>query len=309
MSIHRASAFASALLVVAAGCGGARARPSSGGDSALDAGSGADAGGGDPNGGPNGGIDPGAAPDCSERAKLVYLVDEANVLLSFAPATLAMTEIGTLRCPSSDPAATPFSMAVDRSATAWVLYSSGELFKVDTMTAACAPTTFAPDQHGFLNFGMGFVSDGVNTTAETLFVASDDAFTGGQSHLGTIAFPSLSLSVVGRIDGSPELTGTGDAKLWAFFPDIARPRIARLDKASGAESGVIPLDAIAGMPSAWAFAFWGGDFWVFLKRDTDTATQVHHVTAAGALSTVIRDAGRNIVGAGVSTCAPLQPIG
>jgi hypothetical protein len=58
---------------------------------------------------------------------------------------------------------------------------------------------------------------------------------------------------------------------------------------------------------AWAFAFWGGDFWIFLQRSQDTSTTVYRfVTATQTLSTVIANTGRTIVGAGVSTCAPLR---
>jgi len=63
---------------------------------------------------------------------------------------------------------------------------------------------------------------------------------------------------------------------------------------------------VQGNPSAWAFAFWGGDFYIFLKRDTDNSTNVWHLTAAGQVSKALNDTGRTIVGAGVSTCAPLM---
>ena len=53
----------------------------------------------------------------------------------------------------------PFSMGVDRSATAWVLYDSGELFRVDTTSLACTVTDVDVAQLGLLNFGMGFSTD------------------------------------------------------------------------------------------------------------------------------------------------------
>ena len=111
---------------------------------------------------------------------------------------------------------------------------------------------------------------------------------------------------LGSLKGTPELTGTGDAKLWGFFPSVAMPRVASLDKKTAAEGKVYALRTLAGNPSAWAFAFWGGDFWIFLKKDLDTSTQVYHLrTGTGQVASVIPNSGRTIVGAGVSTCAPI----
>src|SRR5262245_30783611 len=73
---------------------------------------------------------------CSDAAKLVYVVDENNTLSKFDPSTKTFMNIGTLNCPAQF-LATPFSMGVDRNAVAWVLYSSGELFRVDTSNLMC----------------------------------------------------------------------------------------------------------------------------------------------------------------------------
>jgi hypothetical protein len=248
-------------------------------------------------------VDPGVAPgDCTDGAKLVYVVDENNLLSSFDPTTLKFKDIGMLACPSQ-PGATPFSMGIDRNATAWVLYSSGELFQVDTKTANCKASKFTPGQQGFTQFGMGFVSNAAGSSDETLFASSTGL--GGGNQLGTIDMKTFNVKVVGALGGSPELTGTGDAKLWGFFPDAQMPRVAQIAKNSGAESNVFPLQAISGTPLAWAFAHWGGDFWIFLKRSGDPSTKVHHLRPAiKQLTTPLPNTGRTIVGAGVSTCAP-----
>jgi hypothetical protein len=255
-------------------------------------------------------IDPGSIDgsvnnDCPDQAKLVYVVDENNMLSSFRPDLLQFTNIGTLSCVAQF-GATPFSMAVDRSATAWVLYSSGELFQVSTTDASCTPTSFQPNQPGFGLFGMGFVSNAVGSNFETLFVAGADQIGTGTASLGTINMKNLVISRVGTVAGNPELTGTGDARLWGFFPEDANPRVTQIDKTSGNESNPYPVAIAAGTPMAWAFAFWGGDFWVFLQRDIDTSTKVYQVKGQGGAVTVpLPDTGRKIVGAGVSTCAPL----
>jgi hypothetical protein len=66
------------------------------------------------------------------------------------------------------------------------------------------------------------------------------------------------------------------------------------------------MSALAGTPTAWAFAFYGGDFWVFLQRDSDNSTNVWHLDGtSGAVTEALNDTGRTIVGAGESTCVPV----
>lgn len=58
------------------------------------------------------------------------------------------------------------------------------------------------------------------------------------------------------------------------FPDATSPRVEKINKASGSPVTTYPLTSIAGDPMEWAFALWGGDFWVFLQRTNDSATTV-----------------------------------
>jgi hypothetical protein len=215
---------------------------------------------------------------------------------------LSFTVIGVIHCPAQI-GATPFSMGVDKNAVAWVLYSSGEVFHVDTQTAQCSKTNFAANQNGFSTFGMGFVADAKGAHAEHLYVADT-----GLSQLGVMDPAKLVLQAVGGLNGTPELTGTGDATLWGFFPDVTLPHVAQLDKLTAKEGTTFQLNSLAGTPTAWAFAFWGGDFWIFLKRDLDTSTHVYHLTPAnGMVVDAVPNTGFSIVGAGVSICAPTGP--
>src|SRR5262249_21532829 len=148
---------------------------------------------------------------------------------------------------------------------------------------------------------------------ETLFIAG-----GGYSQVdrataqfGKIAFPARSVTALGSVSmGWPELTGTGDAQLWGFFPsETGIPRIAQLDKASGSDNAHHDLNMLSGRPSDWAFAFWGDAFYVFLRRAAETSTIVYNVRrSTGALSTFDTTPGYIIVGAGVSTCAPIVGV-
>ena len=111
-------------------------------------------------------------------------------------------------------------MAVDRRGVAYVLYDDGSLYRVSTATAACTATSFAVGQNGFQTFGMGFASD-FGGAAERLYV-SDNDFDGTLRGLGFIDTTTFKLSFVGPYGADirrSELTGTGDGRLFAFWPD------------------------------------------------------------------------------------------
>jgi hypothetical protein len=312
MRIRFASIVIAAFAIVAGGVAGA-------GCSSSDRGQRGDGGARDLGGG--GGGDLGMLPvdECSDAAKLIYLVDQNATLFSFAPNQMDITQsalvsVGSLSCPAGT-GARPFSMSVDRSGTAWVHYvlqspfggaGTPKIFKVSTQNAACMSTNFALS-NGFEQFGMGFASDVVNGSTETLYIAGGASSTGATAYLGKIDTSTLMTSRIAQVAGNPELTGTGDAKLWGFFPDSFSPRIAEISRSNAGESNEIPLPELAGDPAAWAFAFWGGDFWVFLQRTSETSTRVYRVTRSGMVTSYPLP-GRTIVGAGVSTCAPTTPI-
>ena len=152
------SSIAFVVPLVACGLACSASKDSGSGDNPLgggDSGVGFHLDGGD--GGFNGdGLDPDAGPtenDCPEDLKQIYVVTEGNDLYRFAPATLTFTRIGTLSCPSSG-FATPFSMAVQRNGTAWVLFNDGIIFHVSTKDASCGATAYVPGQNGYTTFGM-----------------------------------------------------------------------------------------------------------------------------------------------------------
>ncbi len=243
---------------------------------------------------------------CSAESKLIYVVDEGNVLSTFDPVTKQFNDKGALNCPASG-GATPFSMGIDRNAGAYVLFSSGELFKVDTGTLACTPTSWQPGGPSFslLVFGMGFSTDVAGGTTDSLYIAGGFGPTDPSSALNKLDVNTLSPTPVGTVQDWPELTGTGDAELWGFFPSETAPRIAKLDKTNGSAVQTFPLTTLAGMPMAWAFAFFGGDFYVFLMRANENSTTVHQVDGqTGQITGATPTNTRRIVGAGVSTCAP-----
>ena len=176
----------------------------------------------------------------------------------------------------------------------------------------CSSDLFTGGQQGFDEFGMGFVSNAAMSTDETLFIGGGSAV-GSASNLGTLDISTLMITKGMSLTGDPELTGTGLAELWGFFPvtgNNTMARVSKIDKTTAMESSQIPLTSLTGMASAWAFAFYGGDFYVFLASGSN-ATVVYHVTQNGGTQPVdmLDTKTRHIVGAGVSTCAPVTPIG
>lgn len=272
----------------------------------------APAGRGALDGGGNAGVDGGGGSTadaavgddgCSAAARLIYTIDKDLRLSAFDPSTRTFTDRGTLACPAAIEAK-PLSMAVNRAAIAYVLYNSGELFAVDTATLACTATTWDQDLRLY-SFGMGFSTDQAGGTAETLFIAGKDVLTGPPTMLARLDTSTFLATKLANLSGQPELTGTGTGELWGYFPSSVPPQLIRLDKATGAALQTYAITNPTGAPTSFAFAFWGGDFWVFLYRSTDTATSVYQLDgASGALVSTTSTTGRRVVGAGVSTCAP-----
>ena len=242
---------------------------------------------------------------CSDSAKLVYVVDENNTLSQFDPTTKTFHDLGQLNCPTAG--GMPFSMGVDRTATAWVLYDTGELFHVDTTAAGlpCTNTTWST-QLGLEQFGMGFSTDTAGGTTDTLFIAGGSSLImGTTSKLATLDTGSMAATNVGTVTGWPELTGNSNGELWGWFPDVSSPRVEKINKASGAPAMTFNEPTLAGQPTAWAFAYYGGDYWVFLMKDAEASTTVYQVDGTnGTIKGSTPTGTRVIVGAGVSTCAP-----
>lgn len=249
--------------------------------------------------------------DCTSAARLVYVLDESGKLSSFRPDTLTFDDIGTLDCPDTG---MPFSMAVDRQGTAWVLYNSGQIYGVSTEDAHCRTIARTPGSGGFSLFGMGFVALDGDAERDQLFIAGTpplDLSFDFSTALGVIEPAKVSTSRIGALDGdTPELTGTGDGKLWAFYARDTPRRLDRIDPNTAATLETHSLGSLeGGGSSAWAIAFWGGDFWLFLRAADATSTTVYRVDGKTfEQRPVLPDTGRGIVGAGVSTCAPLVVI-
>lgn len=272
---------------------------------------------------------------CSaDGVDLIYLVDQNYRLLSFDPRLIGQAGgpyrvIGNLSCPNPGTSlqpgggtATPFSMAVDRNAVAWVLYSSGKLYTVSTTDASCQATPFVPSQsvggQTWNLFGMGYVTDAAGGDTEKLWIGGGnvDAMTSGS--LGWIDSTTYAVNRVAAIgpsaEYSAEFTGLGDATLWAFFPDtVSMAFVQQIDKMTGQGVGsrlMFSLAAGGRQVQAWAFAQWGGTFYIFVTTvdilGGNPNAAVHAVNrSTGAHTIPLQNQQYVVVGAGVSTCAPV----
>ncbi len=264
--------------------------------------------------------------DASDTLIYVVTTDPSGTnyqILRFDPPSAQFTAIAPLVCP--DPYS-PFSMAVDRVGNAYVLYYAefqaiqgqvappGNVYRVNLNTGACAATTYVPNE-AFQSFGMGFARNDIGT-AETLFVATNNNSNEG-GVLGAIDETSLALTTVGAFSPpviKAELTGTGDGRLYAFWApggsETVGSAISEIDKGTArvVAQSLLPTVTQGG---GWAFAFWGGDFYLFTNPaglggtgNTESSVQ-RYDPVSGAVDT-IASYPQTIVGAGVSTCAPEQ---
>jgi hypothetical protein len=249
---------------------------------------------------------------CASGADLVYVASEERDLYSFDPTTVSFTLLGNIDCAQG---VYVNSMAIDRNATAWINYGDGSLWKADTHHPVCTATGFLPNQQGVGLFGMGFAAKSAGGSEDLLFI--DDLSGGG---LGYIDMSTMSLMRLGPFTGALanqdcELTGTSNASLFGFFAgsplgDAGAASVVALDPSSQGALSRWPLPTVD-TGSDWAFAAWGGDFYLFTadKYDmNDPFTTVSRFRPGdGTLTVLAQNIGFRVVGAGSSTCAPSAP--
>ncbi len=275
----------------------------------------------------NGGSSGSGTPGCSQAAKLVYVLGEDNAIWSFDPPTKQFTQLFTLNCqpPSDGNTWAPNSMAIDRNVVAWVNYvgskgltdKAGVVFKVDIMKQTCEPTpavTLTDSQ--WYRLGMGFSTDTAGGTTETLYVTGTgtSTTTPNSPGLGKIDTTTGTLTPIAQfgmdatLSGqSAELTGTGDARLFGYFTTKPNVRVAQIDPAT---ANILSDQALAGVtpPAAWAFSFWGGAFYLYAAGQFGKSHVIYYNPTTQAVDTMyVPNTGIIIVGAGVSTCAPIMP--
>jgi hypothetical protein len=244
--------------------------------------------------------DPAPDDDCEDTEDLIYVLSrDDGQLYTFDPEARAFTALGRVSCGTSQ---TPGSMSVDRTGTAYVRYADNSVYALDLATMACAPTGYSDRASGFDSFGMGYATDSNDTWRDQLYVANED-------QLGVLDTGTWTIQNVGRMASQSELTGNSDGELWAFLPLEQPAEIVQLDLDSAA---VLTTLRLPGFPDpgdidTFAFATWGGAFYVFVREyGMGSSTDVYEVDGSGVMSKILVDVGFDVVGAGVSTCAPSE---
>jgi len=251
----------------------------------------------------------GLAP-CDPEDLFVYLVTSEKDFYRYDPASAEVKLVGTLDCPIDG---SPFSMGVSRLGVAYVVYRPntlgatppGVLFMVNVENAACQKTTFQPNQHDFKLFGMGFALDD-DGKGETLYVAESGESGANSLGLASIDLSSYVLTPIGPFSQNPgnrvELTSSDDGKLWGYILDPAGNGgyVAHIDKHTAAVLALTPV--AAGNDHAFAFAHWGGDFYVFTSP-SGGPTKVTRYSPTDGSTKVVASIAKTVVGAGVSTCS------
>ncbi len=255
-------------------------------------------------------------PDtCSDAAKYIHVVDGNGVLYRFNPqlqSNQAFIKVGPIGCAGGS----PNSMAISRQGVAYLdmgTFVKGQwvcksISKVSILDGSCQGTTaFQCGDLGFGQFGMGFSSNSPGSLDETLYIGSGD-----NSLVGSVDINTGSVAKVGPWPNlTPEFTGNAKAELWAFVPGQTST-VVQLDKTN---AQVLTKYQLTQLPSlsqgngyAYAFAFWGGDYYIFyFIQGVDNSTNVWKLKTDGSLTEFIHDTGLQVVGAGVSTCAPTVP--
>jgi hypothetical protein len=293
-----------------AGGGGASGPGSGGMSTSASTASGSSAGGGGVGGGSGTGTastgSGGGGGGCIAGTDLVYVFAQEGGIFTFNPPTKVFNHLANPQCTGG----TPNSMAIDRQLIAWLNYIGG-IYTFDLKNPQNGCQKFMNLAGQWQQIGMGFSTDVSGGTAETLYV---DSIGGGGlgkvDMVNKVIIPIGTFSNDSNLQGqSCELTGTGDASLYGYFTTFPNVRVAQIDKTT---SNIISDNVLMGVspPSDWAFSFWGGDFYLYAApgtNQTGNSSVIHYTPSTGAVDpTYVADVGFHIIGAGVSTCAPLS---
>jgi hypothetical protein len=267
-----------------------------------------------------GGEEPCACPDIEVPLDDgIFVLSDDSELWKFFPENNTFQMLGAFNCNGNNSA---FSMAVDRLGFAWVMLNNpqGDIFKIDvTQPNNCIDPGYNPGQMGFEYFGMAFVSNNEFDQCDSLYGNTFDGFGGFSEGPNVGDFinlnpETLQITPISKSNfNGAEMTGTGDGRVFSFGG--VPSKLIERDKANGAVLSTFPLNQLP-LTNAFAFAFFGGDFYFFTEADGNPfVSKVTHLDYDDSdndgmqeLTTVVNAGPIRIVGAGVSTCAPFVPM-
>ncbi|MDC0716036.1 hypothetical protein [Nannocystis bainbridge] len=248
----------------------------------------------------------------------IFVLSDDAELWKYYPESNTFTMLGSFSCGGMT---NTFSMAVDRLGFAWVMLNNpaGDIWKIDvTDPGNCIDPGYNPNQQGIGYFGMAFVSNSQFDQCDRMYGNSFDGFGGFSEgpNFGdflSVDPDSLLIDIISPTDfNGAEMTGTGDGRVFSFGG--VPSKLVERDKDSGAVIDTFPLQNLP-LTNAFAFAFFGGDFYFFTESANPLVSKVTHLDYDDSdmdgqqqLTTINMAAPIRIVGAGVSTCAPFAPM-
>ncbi len=259
---------------------------------------------------------PWSAGDCPMATQFVYVValDDGpaahSTLYRYWPPTNVFTKVGVPVCGGGPVQA--LSMGIDRHAMAWI-EAPPSVFRVDLTTGECTDSGFmgtAP----LAEFGMAFTADGTAPDHERLFLAEgifpDPSEPSPVRTLGWLDTATITTHVVGTAPmANTDLSGTGDGRLFAFEKTKTQSwsNLVELDPKTAAILSKTPLPGVA-IGNNWAVAAWGGAVYLFTDSATTGTAVARYSPTTGKVDWMPgAPVAFHVIGAGVSTCAPITP--
>lgn len=231
-------------------------------------------------------------PDARGPASPPYILilTEGKGLYRYMPLSRTFVKLAQVGCPVS-PQQQPNSMAVDHHGVSWLNYhpayaADRVLFKVNAKITSCTHTAFSAAKTNFTAFGMAFVPDGPAGNTEKLYIVGHSAQK-NPYQLAVVDTQKLTVKVIGKIDyytPSPELTGTPNGELYAYYPGTVNEMVVQLDKQTGKKLKVWKLAGLPTVNNSFHFVYWRGHFYIFtstyqnswVKRLDPTTGKVEH---------------------------------
>ncbi|MBC8072982.1 MAG: hypothetical protein IAG13_31960, partial [Deltaproteobacteria bacterium] len=188
---------------------------------------------------PDGGMTPlldvgsvGPAFECeSDIGDYMFLLDLDGGLHRFSPGSLEIESLGPPDCEHGGAGA--MALTVDRDGLLWAMMAPGgvrAIYTIDPVTLDCALTDFVDPlaESNISVNSLAFVADAPGGDTESLYIGAN---VGGSFDfdlplsLGRVDLDTMAMEIVGTADMVPtgyyqiaDLSGTGDSRLFGFFP-------------------------------------------------------------------------------------------
>ncbi len=275
--------------------------------------------------------------ECEDEGSPIYVLTHTTPaqILSFDPESLSFAPVlAAVACPDTVDWSVS-SMAVDRQRGAWIEWGApangaGDPFykrldRVDLDTGACETDVgqLPTAENWGSPLGMAFVSEAEGSAIEVLRFVDVGTYLHELAGMGALGRYYEFGPAEGTAFSGVELTGTGEGRLFNLImnwtpqwdhpctaDDICYPTVhlGEVDKQTGAALSnfeVPEVEALGISSGGFAFAHWGGRFWIFISNEYGPTKVYDYDILTNTTVLAVDDGPDGVVGAGVSTCAPL----